>query len=148
MITSPAGRKLIEEFEGLSLAAYQDQRGIQTIGYGHTAGVKSGDTCTQAEADAWLGYDLQTAESAVNSMCVSLTQNQFDALVSLTYNIGIGNFGESTVRKRLTIGTPDYQGAAEAFLMWDKTNGAVNPGLVNRRTAEKALFLTAPAVSS
>lgn len=148
MTTSDAGRKMIENFEGCALTAYQDQRGIWTIGFGHVdpAVVKEGLTCTQGEADAWLAYDLKTAESAVNrDVKVPLNQNQFDALVSLTYNIGSGNFLESTVLRRLNLG-PDYEGAADAILMWDKTDGEVNPGLVNRRTAERTLFLTPPVV--
>lgn len=147
MTTSENGRKLIESFEGCVLTAYLDQRGIATCGFGHTQGVKMGDTCTQMQADAWLEGDLATAESAVNRLVkAALTQNQFDALISLTYNIGQGNFADSTVLKRLNIGTPDYAGAADAILMWDKTGGVVNPGLERRRQAEQALFLTPPAV--
>ena len=143
MTTSPAGRKLIETLEGLSLKAYADQRGIPTIGYGHTNGVKLGDTCTPEQADEWLAGDLLTAEGAVNRLVkCALRQCQFDALVSLCFNIGQGNFAESTVLKRLNVGTPDYSGAATAFLMWVRTNGDVNPGLVKRREAEEQLFLT------
>ena len=143
MTTSPAGRSLIESFEGCVYVAYQDQRGIWTCGYGHTQGVVEGVVCTKAQADAWLEGDLAIAEGAVNRMVkAALRQNQFDALVSLVYNIGQGNFAESTVLKRLNIGTPDYSGAATAFLLWNKTNGEINPGLVRRREAEQALFLT------
>jgi lysozyme len=141
MTTSPAGRALIESFEGCSLKAYLDQRSVPTIGFGHTLGVVMGDTCTPSEADEWLVGDLATAEAAVNRVPAPLTQNQYDALVSLTYNIGSGNFASSTVFKRLSLSPPDYQNAAAAILMWDKTNGEVNPGLVRRRQAEEALFL-------
>ena len=114
--TSANGRKLIEQFEGCSLHAYLDQRGIPTIGYGHTQGATMGQTCTQAEADAWLAEDLATAEQAVSRLVkVPLTQNQFDALVSLCYNIGQGNFAESTVLRLLNAGS--IQGSAEAILM-------------------------------
>ena len=151
MVTSANGRTMIETFEGMRLEAYQDQRGIWTIGYGHTdpAVVVEGLTCTQGEADAWLASDLFNAESAVTRFVKApLNQNQFDALVSLTYNIGAGNFQQSTVLKRLNLTQPaDYDGAAEAFLMWDKTNGETNAGLLNRRTAEKTLFLTPVDVS-
>ena len=141
MTTSPAGRVLIEGFEGCRLTAYQDQRGIWTCGYGHTAGVTSSTICTQEEADAWLQLDLHTAESAVNRLVkVPLNQNQFDALVSLTYNIGQGNFAESTVLRLVNGGS--IQGAAEAILMWDKVGGETNTGLFNRRMMEKSLFLT------
>jgi lysozyme len=142
MTTSPAGRKLIESFEGCRLTAYQDQRGILTIGYGHTASVKLGDTCTPQQADEWLTGDLATAEGAVNRLVrVPLAQNQFDALVSLCFNIGQGNFAESTVLRLVNGGS--VEGSAEAFLMWDKVGGQANVGLFNRRTAEKTLFLTA-----
>ncbi len=145
MTTSPNGRKLIESFEGLRLTAYLDQRGIATCGYGHTASVKMGDTCTPEQADEWLAGDLATAEGAVNRLVkVPLTQNQFDALVSLCFNIGQGNFAESTVLRDLNGGY--IIPAACAILDWNKTNGQVNSGLVNRRNAEKALFLTPASV--
>ena len=134
---------MIESMEGISLKAYQDGRGIFTIGYGHTdpAVVVEGLTCTQGEADAWLALDLHTAESAVNRLVtVPLDQNQFDACVSLCYNIGQGNFGTSTVCRKINM--HDFPNAGMAFLMWDKINGEVSPGLVNRRKAERTLFLT------
>lgn len=140
MKTSESGRKMIEDFEGVRLKAYQDQRGIWTIGVGHTEGVKQGDTCTFAKADAWLAEDLSVAEAAVTrNVTVPLNQNQFDALVSLTFNIGSGNFAQSTVRRLLN--ENNVQGAADAFMMWKKTGGEDNPGLVNRRTIERRLFL-------
>lgn len=148
MTTSDAGATFIKQFEGFNPSAYQDQRGIPTIGYGHTLGVKLGDTCTQAQADQWLVDDLANTEGAVNKYVRPvLSQNQFDALVSLTFNIGSGNFLQSTVLKRLNLTQPaDYAGAAEAILMWNRTNGEVNPGLQRRREAEKDLFLTPPVL--
>jgi lysozyme len=141
MQTSPNGRKLLESFEGLSLNAYLDQRGILTIGFGHTAGVDPGDTCTAAEADAFLEDDLKTAEGAV-SACVHypLNQNQFDSLVSLCYNIGAGAFGKSTLVSLLNQGA--VAGAANQFLVWNRVSGVINQGLLNRRMIEKKLFLT------
>src|ERR1019366_2511495 len=132
MTTSPIGRKLIESFEGLSLKAYLDQRHIQTIGYGHTGQLKPGDTCTPEQADAWLVGDLATAEGAVNRLAtVPLNQNQFDALVSLCFNIGQGNFEPSTLLSLLN--QKAYLGAANQFLVWKMTNGVLNQGLLNRR---------------
>jgi lysozyme len=144
MTTSENGRKLIESFESCSLTAYLDQGGIPTLGWGHTLGVKMGDTCTQAQADAWLEEDLATAEGAVNRLIQAdaLDQNRFDALVSFTYNLGQGSLAESTVRKRLNLEPPDYSGAASSILWWNKANGETDPGLVRRRQAEMALFLT------
>ena len=131
----------MESFEGLRLKAYYDQRHIPTIGYGHTgADVFINDTITQEEADNLLAIDLHHAESAIYTYVkVALNQNQFDALVSLIYNIGSGAFSTSTVLRLLNAN--DIDGAADAFLMWDKTNGAVNQGLLNRRKAERTYFL-------
>ena len=140
LTTSANGRKLIESFEGCRLEAYQDQRGIWTIGYGSTQGVKQGDVITHAQADDKLAADLQTAEHTVNyGVHVPLNQNQFDALVSLTFNIGSGNFLHSELRDLLNSG--QYLGAANQFLAWDKTGGQINAGLLRRRNAERALFV-------
>ncbi len=142
MTTSEAGVKFIEVFEGFRSNAYLDQGGVATIGFGHTSGVKEGDTCTMAQAEQWLKEDLSNAERTVNALAgqfVDLTQNEFDALVSLTFNIGGGNFSQSTVLRELREGEPAK--AADAFLMWDKIKGIPNTGLHRRRTAEKALFL-------
>lgn len=137
----------IKRWEGLELEAYKDIAGIWTIGYGHTA--RSGNPPTPVagmkisadEAKAILDRDLAQYEKAVqDSIHVPLTQNQYDALVSLCYNIGPAGFKGSTVVRRLNSG--DYSGAAEAILMWNKAGGKVSKGLVNRRTAEKELFLT------
>lgn len=140
----------MESFEGCALVAYQDQRGIWTIGYGHTGNVGLGQTCTQEQADVWLAGDLLTAETAVQHELppdLELTQNQFDALVSLVYNIGSGNFQISTVRKRLSLVPPDYKAAASAFGDWDEVGKSVDAGLVRRRAAETALFLKPDGVS-
>lgn len=142
MQTSANGRKLIENFEGLRLTAYADQRGIPTVGYGHTGpDVFLSTVITQEDADAFLAVDLHHAESAINSsLTVPVNQNEFDALVSLVYNIGGGAFAKSTLLRVLN--TADYLHAAEQFLVWDRTNGQVNQGLMNRRIAERTLFLT------
>src|SRR5690625_142505 len=83
---------LIKRWEGLRLAAYQDQAGVWTIGYGHTSGVRRGDTCTEAQAEAWLRVDLEEAEAAVRRLVsVPLGEHQYGTLVSFTYNLGAGN---------------------------------------------------------
>ena len=141
MILGAAGRALIESFEELRLSAYLDQRGIPTIGYGHTAGVKMGDTCTEEQADAWLEEDAQTATSGVEkSLQVSCNQNQFDALTSFTFNVGVGAEAHSTLAKLMNAG--DIQGTADQFLVWDHVNGVPNAGLLRRRQAERTLFLS------
>ena len=139
---SPAGRALIESFEGLKLEAYQDCRGIWTIGYGHTGCVKEGDTCTQAQADAWQASDAAFVANVLNSqLAVEVSQNQFDALGSLAYNIGVGHFLASTLFALLQKG--DFAGAAEQFEKWSFANGKWVDGLHRRRLAEKQMFLGA-----
>jgi lysozyme len=144
-----AGTKLMHEFEGLSLKAYPDPatRGEPyTIGYGHTAmaglpKVKMGDVITQKQADEIFARDLGKYEDAVMiGITHQPTQNQFDAMVSLCYNIGPGNFNKSSVRRLFN--AKDYKGAARAFLSWNKAAGKVMKGLTRRREAERKLFET------
>ncbi len=139
-----AGLNLIKSYEQLRLAAYaatEDERarGIWTIGWGHTRGVEEGDTCTAAEAEAFLLADLEDAEGGVYSLVrVPLNKNQYDALVSLVFNIGRGNFASSTLLKKLNL--HDYEGAALEFAKWNKQSGKVLNGLTKRRAEEQALF--------
>ena len=114
--------------------------GIGTTVYPNGLKVKKGDKCTQEQALEYLQHDLKSFEKTVNdSVKVDLTQNQFDALVSLTYNIGSTAFKNSTLLKKLN--AKDYAGAADQFLVWNKGGGKVLKGLVRRRDAERALFL-------
>lgn len=138
------GLELIKEHEGLRLKAYLCQAGIPTIGYGHTKGVKLGDTTTAEQAEAWLKEDVSDSENGVNSLVkITITQNQFDALVSFVFNLGSGAFGSSTLLKKLNSG--DYSAAADQFLVWNKVrvNGKlqISNGLKRRRKAERELFL-------
>jgi lysozyme len=131
---------LIKEFEGLRLKAYKCQAGKWTIGYGHTDGVKKGDSITKEEADFLLECDIRKFERCVDfSINVPLDQNEFDALVSFCFNIGRGAFKKSTLRKHLN--NLFYDLAAEEFAKWNKVKGSPNKGLTNRRKKEKALFL-------
>ena len=140
MTHSEACVDLVAQFEGLRLAAYQDQKNIWTIGYGHTYNVGRGDTCTIAQAKAWLFTDLMVADHGVNqALKVPVTQYEFDACVSLAYNIGVHAFGASTLARKLNAG--DIAGAAQAFLSWDHAGSAVSEGLFRRRKAEMAMFL-------
>lgn len=147
MQLSANGRKLIQEFEGLSLKAYKDADGY-SIGYGHY-GAKAGDVIDRAEADRLFNQDVAKYEAAVSYIAPNATQNQFDAMVSLAYNIGTGNtsnrsggFAGSTVARLHNMG--DYAGAANAFRMWNKSQGAVLPVLTNRREKELAYYLNGP----
>ena len=146
MKTSGRGVALIKAHEGLRLTAYPDPVGVWTIGYGHTTAagppkVERGMKITDAGADAILRQDLAKFEGYVSSAVkVPLNQNEFDALVSFTFNIGPGNLRSSTLLKKLNAG--DRAGAADEFLKWTKAGGKTLPGLVKRREAERALFLT------
>ena len=142
---SDNGMSLLEQFEGLRLEAYLDSAGIATIGWGSIKypngnKVKLGDKITKAQAKEYKLHDLKEFESTVNTSVKSpLTQNQYDALVSLSYNIGSGAFKNSTLLKKLNSG--DYKGAAEQFPVWNKVNSKKVQGLVNRREAERNLFI-------
>lgn len=139
LTTSDQGIELIASFEGLRLTSYRDPAGVLTIGYGHTNGVKEGQTITKEEALQLLKQDIQTAEKAVKRLVtVPLNQNQFDALVSFTYNLGQGNLSTSTLLKKLNKG--DYEGAANEFERWVYAGGKKLNGLVTRRKREKELF--------
>ena len=139
MNIGPQGLALIKSFEGCKLAAYLDSVGVPTIGYGHTSGVFMGDSCTQAQADAWLAEDLKEAERCVNdAVTVPLTQHEFDALVSFTFNLGCGNLRKSTLLQKLN--NSDYKGCGVEFRRWDKAGGQALAGLTRRRLAEEQLF--------
>ena len=137
-----AGLELIKKFEVLKLVAYlPTPNDIWTIGWGHTKDVKQGDTCDFLTAEEWLRADCYDAERDVNwSVRVPITQNQFDALVSFTFNVGGGAFRASTLLSKLNSG--DYAGAASEFARWNKQAGVELAGLTRRRAAERALFLT------
>jgi lysozyme len=113
-----------------------------TIGYGHTGGVKEGDLITEQKAEQLLQDDLKKFENGVLRLVrVPLAQNQFDALVSFAFNLGVGNLGKSTLLKMLN--DRDYKGAAGQFIRWNKAAGKELAGLTRRRLAESALFLSA-----
>ncbi|NNP70918.1 lysozyme [Acinetobacter sp. Ac_5812] len=145
MKTSQVGIELITSFEDTELEAYDDGVGVWTIGTGTTVypngtKVKKGDVCTLEQAKSYFAHDLKRFEASVNNLVkVPLSQNQFDALVSLVYNIGQTAFSKSTLLKKLN--AKDYQGAADQFPEWNKGGGKVLKGLVRRRAAERALFL-------
>lgn len=139
--TSQKGINLIKKYEGCSMTAYKCPSGRWTIGYGHTANVKTNQKITKQQAENLLKEDLAVYEKGVEKLVkVRLNQNQFDALVSFTYNCGIGALRSSTLLKKLNNG--DFASASKEFLRWNKSNGKVLKGLVRRRKAEKALFDT------
>jgi lysozyme len=142
--TGNGGIALIKQYEGLRLTTYKDAVGIPTIGYGHVENpVPLGGTRTiSAEAaEQLLREDLQRFEHDVNNMLtVEVTQNQFDALVSFTFNLGPANLQSSTLLRKVNSG--DFDGAADEFLKWNHAGGQVLAGLTARRNAEKSLFLS------
>jgi lysozyme len=134
---SKNGLSLTEGFEGCKLTAYLDSKGVPTIGYGHTAGVHLGMTCTPAQAESWLQQDIAWAADRVNAdVLVPLTQNEFDALIDWVFNCGVGNFEHSTLLK--LINKDDLTSAANEFAKWDEAGGVVIAGLLRRRMAEEA----------
>ena len=143
METSPATRTQIEQFEGLRLTAYQDVVGVWTIGYGHTGpDVTPGLTITQAQADLLMAGDLHKFEINVAVMVgqSATTQNQFDALVSFSYNLGAGALAQSHLLVYHKAG--QYEQAADEFPKWDHAGGEVLSGLLRRREWERTLYLT------
>ena len=146
MRTGENGKQLIKKSESLKLKTYLCPAGSPTIGYGHTGpDVKMGMEITEQQANELLDRDLISSENAVQRRVkVVLTQNQFDALVSFTFNLGEGALKDSTLLKKLN--AEDYKGAADEFLKWNKNrvNGVLmeSNGLTTRRQKERALFLS------
>jgi lysozyme len=146
MIINDAGRKIITEEEGCVLEAYVCPAGVLTIGFGHTGDVKKGDKISRHQAEVILEYDLQRFEEAVSRLCPTANANQFSALVSFSFNVGIKAFEGSTLLKLFKAGGP--LAAAGQFDKWiyagknkDGTPREMK-GLKRRRAREKALFLT------
>ena len=138
MKTSQRGINLIKQFEGVRLTAYKCPAGVYTIGYGHTRGVQRGMRITEEEASAFLAADLRNSEKAVEryESFYHWNQNEFDALVSFTFNCGAVN-----LRALLRNGRRNRSQIAETLPLYRKAGGKVLKGLERRRAAEKALFL-------
>lgn len=135
MRTSSEGITLIKKFEGCRLKAYKDAIDVLTIGYGHTGGVKEGQTISQEFAEELLKEDLTKFERHVERYTpFAMNQNQFDALVSFAFNCGSGN-----LKKLVTGRTPEQ--VAEKILEYNRAGGKVLAGLTKRRKAERELFL-------
>ena len=135
------GEALIKSFEELKLTGYADEGGVPTAGWGHTGqGVNVGEAYTLGDAQSWFEADIEHAEQVVDGTApLSCTQNQFDALVSFAFNVGVGAYLHSTLLSELKDG--DMAAAADQFLLWDHVGGLVSDGLLRRRQAERALFL-------
>ena len=133
------GLEMIKHFEGLELNAYQCAAGVWTIGYGHTKDVQQGMVISEDTANEMLVEELNEYESYITGLVtVELNQNQFDAMVSWVYNLGVGNLKASTLLKVLNAG--DYAGVPAQMMRWNKAGGKVLEGLTRRRQAEADLF--------
>lgn len=140
MKVSQKGIKLIKDFEGCKLAAYKDSVGVPTIGVGHIKGVKMGMKITQAQADKFLVEDLAVVEKCLNSLSVMLKQNQFDSLVSWIFNLGVGNFNSSTMKKYIVAKCSDID-VTDQMVKWCNAGGRPLLGLKKRRVAEANMYL-------
>lgn len=136
-----AGLALIKEFEGLHLKAYLDPIGIWTIGYGVIKGVHEGMEISTEDAERLLIEELKEKEAGVEGLVkIRLNDNQFSALVSFAYNLGLQNLGRSTLLRMVNLCS--FAEASDEFPKWNKAGGKVLAGLTRRRVAERALFLS------
>jgi len=139
MNISQEGISLIKKFEGCELEAYKCAAGVWTIGYGHTKNVKENDVITKEEAESMLVHELQEYCNDVDiAVKVDLKQNEFDALVSWTYNLGPTNLNSSTMLRVLNEGKHDD--VPTQIKRWNKAGGEVLKGLIRRRNAEALMF--------
>lgn len=141
MVINSEALALIKISEGFKLEAYKCPADVWTIGYGHTKGVKPGMRITASQADKFLDEDIAEASKQINKVVkVPLNNNQFSALVSFVFNLGIGNFSKSTLLKKINNG--DFKAASLEFGKWVYSGGKKLKGLERRRTAEKRIFLS------
>lgn len=139
------GRKLIIHYEDKRNKAYLCPAGKWTIGIGHTNNVKEGDIATEEQIEQYFYNDIVTFEGQINDLHLKITQPQFDALVSLVFNIGIGNFKSSTLYKKIKLYSNDPE-IRYQFSRWNKgmVNGVLKelPGLTKRRASEAEMYFT------
>ena len=140
MKISNKGLDLIKQFEGCKLYAYRDSVGIPTVGYGHTKNVKMGMAITQKQAEAFLKEDLVSVEKSINALGINFTQGEFDALCSWVFNLGIGNFNSSTMKKKILANAADME-ITEQMIRWVNAGGKPLLGLKRRRSAEANMWL-------
>ena len=149
MKTNESGLSLIKSFEGLRLKAYKCPAGVWTIGYGHTGkDVKPGMIITEEQAEEYLRQDLERFEKGVDDLVeVDINENQYSALVSLAYNIGLGNFKKSTLLKLINKGNQNELEAVHSqFKRWVWAGSQILPGLQRRREAEFKLYSTPESI--
>jgi lysozyme len=148
---SEKGKQSLKKYEALYLEAYQDTSGVWTIGYGNTfyedgTKVKEGDVITENRANKLFeNIVAKFSANVLKLISQRLTQNQFDSIVSLAYNIGVNAFKKSTVLKKININPAD-RSITDYFLVWNKSAGKVSRGLINRRKAEVANYFKAASI--
>lgn len=140
MKTSNQGKNLIKEAEGLRLDAYKCPAGVPTIGWGHTKGVKMGQHITVQQAEDLLMEDIAPIERLLNALKINFRQEQFDALVSWIFNLGVGNFKSSTMYKLIFVDARDEE-ITDSLIRWTYSGKQQLPGLMKRRVAEANLFI-------
>jgi lysozyme len=140
MKISNSGLSLIKRYEGCKLAAYKDSVGVWTIGWGNTSHAKAGMKITQAQADKFLAEDLASVEKCLNNLGVISKQNQFDALASWIFNLGVGNFNSSTMKKYIVAKCSDID-ITDQMVKWCNAGGRPLLGLKKRRVAEANMYL-------
>lgn len=141
MKTSNKGIELIKKHEGFRSKAYRCSANVLTIGFGHTLNVKSTDVIDKAQAEYFLRQDVEFAEKEVNKHNLNINQNQFDALVSFVFNLGVGNFARSTLLRKIK-SNPNDPTIRKEFERWIYAGGKVLTGLVRRRKEEAELYFT------
>ena len=139
MKASDKGIELIKKHEGFRAKAYKCPADKWTIGYGHTLNVKSTDVIDKAQAEVFLRQDVEFAEKEVNKHNLNINQNQFDALVSFVFNLGVGNFARSTLLRKIKSNANDPTIRRE-FERWIYAGGKILNGLVRRREEEANLY--------
>ena len=140
MKTSAVGVELIKRFEGFRYKSYLCSAGVCTIGYGHTKNVKPLQTITHEQALKYLAEDISEVEKSLDKLVtVELKQNEYDALVSFVFNVGVGAFSKSTLLRKLNAG--DLKSVPNEMRKWVYAGGRMLDGLVKRRNAEADLFI-------
>jgi lysozyme len=140
MTISKQGLELIKAFEGCKLFSYRDSVGVATIGYGHTKNVRMGQAITQQQADNFLREDLRECEKVLNALSINFRQEQFDALCSWIFNLGVANFTHSTMLVRMQTNATDEE-VTDQLVRWFNAGGKPLKGLKRRRIEEANMFL-------
>ncbi|MBQ0113427.1 MAG: lysozyme [Bacteroidales bacterium] len=141
MTINSKGIALIKSFESCKLKAYRCPAGVWTIGYGHTKGVKEGMVISQEDAEKFFDEDIKDFEKQLNSLQLAINQNQYDALMSFIYNVGVARLAKSTLLKKVKA-NPGDASIRQEFNKWVYSGAHKLPGLQRRRAAEADLYFS------